>query len=62
MLAMNKFRILGIAVVTVAASIVTTSCNDKRSTGWEYAPNMYEKIDFDPDQKNPNFKDVKTPT
>jgi mono/diheme cytochrome c family protein len=60
MLAMNKFRILGIAVVTVAASIVTTSCNDKRSTGWEYAPNMYEKIAFDPDQKNPNFKDGKT--
>jgi cytochrome c553 len=60
MLAMNKYRVLGIAVITVAASIVTTSCNDKRSPGWEYAPNMYEKIAFDPDQKNPNFKDGKT--
>jgi mono/diheme cytochrome c family protein len=60
MLAMNKFRILGLAVITVVASIVVTSCSDKRSTGWEYAPNMYEHIAFDPDQKNPNFKDGKT--
>jgi hypothetical protein len=44
MLAMNKYKVLGIAVIAVAASIVTTSCNDKRSTGWEYAPNMYEQI------------------
>ena len=60
MLAMNKFKILGLAVITIAASIVVTSCKDKRSTGWEYAPNMYEHIAFDPDQKNPNFKDGKT--
>ncbi|MFD2148119.1 hypothetical protein [Mucilaginibacter antarcticus] len=48
---MNKYKVLGIAVITVAAAIVTTSCNDKRSTGWEYAPNMYEHLAFDPDQK-----------
>jgi len=60
MLAMNKFRVLGLAVITIAASILVTSCKDKRSTGWEYAPNMYEHIAFDPDQKNPNFKDGKT--
>src|SRR6201996_4234898 len=60
MLAMNKFKILGITVITIAAAIVTTSCNDKRSTGWEYAPNMYEHIAYDPDQKNNNFKDGKT--
>ncbi len=60
MLAMNKFKILGLAVITIAASIVVTSCKDKRSTGWEYAPNMYEHIAYDPDQKNPNFKDGKT--
>jgi len=61
MLAMNKFKILGVAVITVAASVVITSCgHDKRSTGWEYAPNMYEHIAYDPDQKNPNFKDGKT--
>jgi mono/diheme cytochrome c family protein len=60
MLAMNKFRILGTAVITIAASIVITSCHDKRSTGWEYAPNMYRHLAYDPDQKNPNFKDGKT--
>ena len=60
MLAMNKFKVLGLAVITIAASIVVTSCKDKRSTGWEYAPNMYEHIAYDPDQKNPNFKDGKT--
>ena len=60
MLAMNKFKILGIAVITIVASIVITSCKDKRSTGWEYAPNMYEHLAYDPDQKNDNFKDGKT--
>jgi mono/diheme cytochrome c family protein len=60
MLAMNKMRILGITVITIAATVVITSCKDKRSTGWEYAPNMYEHIAYDPDQPNPNFKDGKT--
>jgi mono/diheme cytochrome c family protein len=60
MLAMNKIKILGTIVVAVTASIAVSSCNDKRSTGWEYAPNMYEHIAYDPDQKNPNFKDGKT--
>jgi len=60
MLAMNKMKILGITVVAIAATVVITSCKDKRSTGWEYAPNMYEHIAYDPDQPNPNFKDGKT--
>jgi len=60
MLAMNKFRILGASVLTIAATVLITSCKDKRSTGWEYAPNMYEHIAYDPDQKNPNFADGKT--
>ena len=61
MLAMNKFRILGATVITIAAAVVITSCGrDKRSTGWEYAPNMYEHIAYDPDQKNDQFKDGKT--
>lgn len=61
MLAMNKFKVLGAAVITIAASVLITSCgHDKRSTGWEYAPNMYEHIAYDPDQKNNNFKDGKT--
>ncbi|HVV54535.1 MAG TPA: cytochrome c [Mucilaginibacter sp.] len=57
---MNKRNVLGITVVAVAAAVVITSCKNKRSTGWEYAPNMYEHIAYDPDQPNPNFKDGKT--
>ena len=60
MLAMNKIKILGITVITIAATVVITSCKDKRSTGWEYAPNMYEHIAYDPDQPNPNFKNGQT--
>ena len=60
MLAMNKNRILGTTVIAIAATIIISSCKDKRSTGWEYAPNMYEHIAYDPDQKNDNFKDGKT--
>lgn len=60
MLAMNKIKILGIAVIAIAATVFITSCKDKRSTGWEYAPNMYEHIAYDPDQANTNFKDGKT--
>jgi len=60
MLAMNKIKILGITVITIAATVVITSCKDKRSTGWEYAPNMYEHLAYDPDKKNDNFKDGKT--
>jgi mono/diheme cytochrome c family protein len=60
MLAMNKIKILGTTVIIIAATIIISSCKDKRSTGWEYAPNMYEHIAYDPDQKNDNFKDGKT--
>jgi mono/diheme cytochrome c family protein len=60
MLAMNKIKILGTTVIVIAATIIISSCKDKRSTGWEYAPNMYEHIAYDPDQKNDNFKDGKT--
>jgi len=60
MLAMNKIKILGTTVIVIAATIIISSCKDKRSTGWEYAPNMYEHIAYDPDQKNNNFKDGKT--
>src|ERR1700744_790121 len=60
MLAMNKIKILGTTVCVIAAAVITSSGSDKRSTGWEYAPNMYEHIAYDPDQKNDNFKDGKT--
>jgi len=60
MLAMNKFRILGVLFIAIAATVIISSCKDKRSTGWEYAPNMYEHLAYDPDQANSNFKDGKT--
>lgn len=56
MLAMNKFRILSLLAVGTVVSILITACGkDKRSTGWEYAPNMYEHLAYDPYQPNPNF-------
>lgn len=60
MLAMNKMKILGTTAFVIAASIVITSCKDRRSTGWQYAPNMYEHIAYEYDQPNTNFKDGKT--
>jgi cytochrome c553 len=60
MLAMSKIRIFGATIMAVAATIVATSCKDKRSTGWQYAPNMYEHIAPEYDQPNKNFEDGKT--
>jgi len=60
MLAMNKLKILGPMAVVISAAVFISSCKDKRDTGWEYAPNMYEHIAYDPDQKNDNFKDGKS--
>ncbi|QXV65675.1 cytochrome c [Mucilaginibacter achroorhodeus] len=60
MLAMNKIKILGTTAFVIAASIVITSCKDKRSTGWEYAPNMYEHKAYEYDQPNDNFKNGQT--
>ncbi len=60
MLAMNKIKIFGTTALIIVATIIISSCKDKRSTGWEYAPNMYEHIAYDPDQMNNNFKDGKT--
>lgn len=57
MLVMNKLRIVSIIFLTTG---VISSCSDKRSTGWEYAPNMYEHKAYDPDQPNKNFKNEQT--
>lgn len=56
MLVMNR-RIPIIIFALVAISATFSSCKDKRSRGLEYAPNMYEPIAYNPDQKNPNFAD-----
>ena len=56
MLVMNKFLLVRAAFITVAIAAVVSSCSDKRSTGWEFAPNMYIPKAYNPDQPNPNFK------
>lgn len=60
MLAMNKTSILSFALVALSTVAILSSCKDKRSTGLEFAPNMYEPLAYNPDQKNPNFADGKT--
>ena len=57
---MNKLLIICTAFLTVAAASVMTSCSDNRSTGLEFARNMYDPIAYNPDQPNNNFKDGKT--
>ena len=60
MLVMNKVLIICTAFLTVAAASVISSCSNNRSTGIEYARNMYDPIAYNPDQPNKNFKDGKT--
>jgi hypothetical protein len=60
MLVMNKLRIFGLAFIIVAAATFISSCGNDRSPGWEFAPNMYESIPYNPDQPNKNFKNGQT--
>ena len=60
MLVMNKLRIISAAFFAVAAIAIVSSCSDKRSTGLEYARNMYDPIGYNPDQPNKNFKNGMT--
>lgn len=60
MLVMNKLLIICTAFLTVAAASVISSCSNNRSTGLEFARNMYDPIAYNPDQANKNFKDGKT--
>ncbi len=60
MLVMNKLVLIRAAFLTVVVAVVMSACNDKRSTGWEYAPNMYIAKAYNPDQPNPNFKNGQT--
>jgi mono/diheme cytochrome c family protein len=49
-LAMNKNKIVYAALLAVACIATLSSCKDKRSTGLEYARNMYDPIALNPDQ------------
>lgn len=53
---MNKLRIVGAAFITVAAAAVISACSDNRSTGMDFAPNMYDAKAPNPDQPNKFLK------
>jgi mono/diheme cytochrome c family protein len=55
MLAMNKKNIVYAAFILLAAVAMLSACRDKRSTGLEYARNMYDPIAYNQDQPNKNF-------
>lgn len=59
-LAMNKNKFVYTAFLDIAFAATFSACKDKRSTGLEYARNMYDPIAYNPDQPNKNFKDGKT--
>ncbi|WP_316804659.1 cytochrome c [Pedobacter nototheniae] len=59
-LAMNKNKFVYAAFLAIAFAATFSACKDKRSTGLEYARNMYDPIAYNPDQPNKNFKDGKT--
>ena len=60
MLVMNKLRLVRVAFLAFAVASVISSCGDKSSPGWEFAPNMYRAKAYDPDQPNKNFKSGQT--
>jgi len=49
-LAMNKNKFVCTALLAIAFATTFTACKDKRSTGLEYARNMYDPIALNPDQ------------
>jgi len=57
MLAMNKPCM---TIILVALVVALSACSGNRSTGWEFARNMYDPIAYNPDQPNKNFKNGQT--
>lgn len=59
-LAMNKKNIVYAAFTVLATLAMLSACNDKRSTGLEFARNMYDPIAYNQDQPNKNFSNGQT--
>lgn len=59
-LAMNKTRLVYVAFFALTVAVSLSSCRDKRSTGLEYARNMYDPLAYNPDQPNKNFANGQT--
>lgn len=57
---MNKKNIVYAAFITLASVAMLSACRDKRSTGLEYARNMYDPIAYNQDQPNKNFANGQT--
>ncbi len=54
-------KTLGIFSGALMLTSVLSSCyQGEKNTGYEFAPNMYEAIAYNPDQPNPSFKDGKS--
>jgi mono/diheme cytochrome c family protein len=56
MLAMNKNNIVFAAFIMLATVAMLSSCRDKKSTGLEYARNMYDPIGYNQDQPTDTSK------
>ncbi len=57
----NNSKIFGLAAGAFCLASVLSSCwHSNQDPGYEYAPNMYDAIAYNPDQKNPTFKDGKS--
>ncbi len=54
-LAMNKNKIVLAAFGLLASVAMLSACRDNKSTGLEYARNMYDPIAYNQDQPNKNF-------
>ncbi len=54
-LAMNKNKIVLGAFGLLASVAMLSACRDNKSTGLEYARNMYDPIAYNQDQPNKNF-------
>ncbi|RZA00398.1 MAG: cytochrome c [Sphingobacteriaceae bacterium] len=60
MLAMNKRNIVYAAFIVLASVAMLSACRDEKSTGLEYARNMYDPIAYNQDQPNKNFANGQT--
>lgn len=60
MLAMNRNKVVLTSFCILATAVVFSACRDNRSTGLEYARNMYDPIAYNPDQANKNFANGQT--
>ena len=57
---MNKNKIVAASFVVFAIAASLTACSDNKSTGLEFARNMYDPIAYNPDQPNKNFANGQT--